>query len=134
MIFLGFTFVGPHRYCFYQWINPWYTRILMRMFSITDKMLIRKTFVRVMMDVFGYLWIYSFMNLYYTGLVKFRSFSIAWSEMKRQFGAASLLNQLYYGTQLTLFYLFVPRYLRAIISTSFSIIWAALYSWISFNV
>ena len=42
-----------------------------------------------MMDCFGYIWIYSFMNLYWTGIVKFRGDTKkAWSELKRQYGAA----------------------------------------------
>ncbi len=83
MSLFGFTFLAPHRYLFYEYINPWYTNILQKIFKVTDAQIYRKTAMRVLMDVGVYVWLYSAMNIYYTAIIKFRSTDKALSELKR---------------------------------------------------
>ncbi len=135
MCFLGVSFYGPHRYCFYAYINPSYTWLFCKILRVTDRMRWRKVFLRVFSDIGLYNLIYIPMLLFYTGCVRYRlDFNKACDDVRTKFQACYAAGFGYYGIQLTVFYAIIPRYVRAILSTDLSVFWSSLYSWIYHNI
>ena len=83
MVFIGYTFFGPHRSIFYMHINPWYTRIACNLFGVTNAMKFRKVLLRVSVDNLCYSFIYNSLVLHYIALIKTGSLYEAHIHFKR---------------------------------------------------
>ena len=145
MTIIGYTFYGPHRYVFYNFINPFYSRYFWK-WGIIAKEGIVQGFFRSIFDVTFYGLVYIPLLFMYTGLIK--KFDVnehpikqipdlwmrSYTDLKRQYWTAYWGLFGFYGVLMGLMYAYVPQFFRPTCSACASIIWAIIHSYITHNI